>query len=176
MPRQVGLTSETSNENPSNTLLNFIIKNEILPLIGGDGTDGGVKIDTYAEFLKSLLGGKECLKWEIDNSIDKTCCDQFAEDIASGGGVTNTLAQAACQAGVPILEEQLNKLLDDLDIDSGDGFTLATDETGCQCYDHDANLTIDTWGALDKPCTWITKLAIGGGASIDNKFWGSEQQ
>ncbi|MFT7621904.1 MAG: hypothetical protein ACI9WU_001069 [Myxococcota bacterium] len=169
------------DEHPLNikygALLNFIIKNEILPRIAGDGSEG-VKVDTYEEFVKSLLGGYDCLSWEIDPSVNVTCCEQFAADLTnSTTGLVGDIAKAACEAGVPVLSEQLEKLLIDLDVDSGgdgEGFTLQTSTGGCQCFDHDANQTIDTWGALDTPCHWDTQLGVGD--SIENDFWGAEQQ
>ncbi len=155
-------------------LLNYIIKNEILPRIAGDGSEG-VKVDTYDEFVKSLLGGYECLTWEIDPSVDQTCCGQFGANIESGTtGLVGDIAKAACEAGVPVLAEELEKQLTNLDVSSEDGgFTLKT-KVGCQTYDHDANQSIDTWGSLEVPCHWDTKLGIGD--PIDNDFWATEQQ
>ena len=155
-------------------LLDYIIQKQLLPLITGDGSSG-VKVDTYEEFLKTLLGGAECLTWEIDPSVDKTCCEQFAADLAgSTTSLTADIAEAACSAGIPVVSEQLSKLLTDLDVDTDEGgFTLET-SVGCQCYDHDSNQSIDTWGALDKPCHWSTKLSVGD--PIENDFWATEQQ
>ena len=158
-------------------LLLYIIEKEILPRIAGDGSDG-VKIDTIGKFVKSLMGGSECLKWEIDPSIDQTCCGQFAESISgsSTGGLTSDIAKAACVAGVPLLEGALKDLLLDLDVGTGDSFTLAT-KAACSCFDHDANMSIDAWGSLDKPCIWDTTIKFGDTeVKVDNTFQGIEQQ
>ena len=152
-------------------LAKWIIEKEILPRIAGDGSDGNPKVDSFEKLIKSLLGGKACLK--LDD-----CCEKFAASISGGttGGFTSDLAKAACDALVPLAVGQLEKYLDGLDADSGENFTIATKDA-CKCFDLDANMTIDTWGSKTAPCHWDTTLKIGGyDTKIENDFWAVEQQ
>ena len=164
-------------------LLLYVIEKQLLPLIAGDGSDGNPKIDSFEEYLKILLGGKECLKWEIDPDVDKTCCQAFAENLtnsSTGSGLAYDVAKLACDAGLPLASDQLKSLLLGLVADSGDAFTIGTVASGCECYDHDANMTIDAWGSLDTPCKWNTTISFGDTpedkVKIDNDFWAVEKQ
>jgi hypothetical protein len=157
-------------------LLLYIIEKELLPLIVGDAN--GIKVDNLEAFLKTLLGGKECLSWEINPNIDKTCCGEFAVQVGgtTTGSVTESLLKAVCTAGIPLLTSELTGLLTDLDLDTTDNFTLETAEA-CDCFDADANMSIDAWGSLESPCLWTMSLTVDGGTNtIDNHFRAVEQQ
>jgi len=152
-------------------LLNYLIKNELLPRIAGDGSDGLPKVDTYEELLKSLLAGKQCLVDEADPTKDLTCCIAFADSISgSTTGVTNEVTKAACEVAVPLVAQELENLLLGLDAETGEAFTLST-KTPCSCFDIDDNMTIDNWGKKDAPCQWKTELTISGSQlTVDNAF------
>ncbi len=156
-------------------LLLYIIENELLPRLGGDGTDGLPKVDSIEEYLKVLVGGKECLKTEFEGT--QTCCEAFADSITSGGtGITTDIAKLGCNAAVPLLDQELTKVFTNLDVDTGNAFQLSTDK--CQCYDNDSNMTVDAWGKGEiEPCHWDTTITIGGAdVDVQNDFWGVEQQ
>ena len=152
-------------------LLNYLIKNELLPRIAGDGSDGFPKIDTYEEFLKSLLAGKQCLVNENDPTKDETCCDAFAEALTNGNtGITSDVTKTACVVALPLVAQELEQLLLGLDAETGDAFTLSTKEP-CMCFDVDDNMTIDNWGKNDAPCQWKTDITIGSSqVTVDNEF------
>ena len=155
-------------------LANYILQKEVLPLIFGDGKDGGFKIDSYEEMLKVLLGGSDCLQIEQDSGGDTNCCDLFATSLAGGAGIGEDIAKAACNAGLPLLSENLENVLVSLDVDSANFFTLETKEP-CQAFDNDADLTIDTWGKSSAPCHWNTTFGMST-VKVENDFWAVEQQ
>lgn len=157
-------------------LLLYIVEKEVLPLLAGVSPDSP-KVDSIEEYLKVLVGGKECLKLEFDPSANTTCCDLFAENITNGGtGFTSDIAKAACDVAIPLAEQELTKFFTDLDLDTGNGFRLAT-QAACQCYDLDANLTIDAWGKSELPCVWDTTIQIGSSdIDVTNEFTAIEPE
>ncbi|MEC8023129.1 MAG: hypothetical protein VX223_04295, partial [Myxococcota bacterium] len=152
-------------------LLNYLIKNELLPRIAGDGSDGFPKVDTYEELLKSLLAGKQCLVVENDPTKDETCCDSFADSLSGQTeGLTNDVAKTTCDVALPLVAQELEKRLIGLDADTGEAFTLST-KAPCMCFDIDDNMTIDNWGKNDVPCQWKTDVTLGGSQiTVDNAF------
>ena len=160
-------------------LISYILQKQILPLIAGDGSDGYPKIDSFEEYIKMLLGGKECLLWEIDPEVPDTCCTEFAKNITNSvtqDGFSYDLVKIACEAGLPLAVDQLTNLLEGLTLESESNFTIGTAEA-CQCFDHDANMTIDAWGESKTPCKWDTVIKFGDTeVKIDNDFWAIEKQ
>jgi hypothetical protein len=152
-------------------LLNYLIKNELLPRIAGDGSDGLPKIDTYEELLKTLLAGKQCLVDETDPTKDQTCCTAFADSLSnSTTGLTNDVAKAACEVALPLVAQELEQLLLGLDADTSEAFIIST-KAPCMCFDIDDNMTIDNWGKKEAPCQWKTDVTIGSSqVTVDNAF------
>lgn len=159
------------------SLLLYLIEKQLLPIIGGDGSDGTPKVDSFEEYIKSLIAGKECLVEEQVNGTQDACCEAFAVDISGGStGIGYSVAFQGCKLALPLAQQELSKLLTGLDLDTGEAFTLAT-KMSCQCFDADANLTIDAWGSQENPCVWDTQLNFGSTTvNIDNVFWAVEQQ
>ena len=160
-------------------LILYLVEQIILPRLAGDGSDGKPGVYSVEDFVKSLVGGKECL-------ILNDCCVNFAESVTNSvSGLTHDLAKAGCDAllssdGVTpsLLEAQIQKLAGDLDLGTGGALTFAT-QTPCPCEDKLGNdLKIDTWGSKGAgACHWATVVTVGGGSTnIENDFWGVEEE
>ncbi|HIN86237.1 MAG TPA: hypothetical protein EYN06_07130 [Myxococcales bacterium] len=150
-------------------LMFYIIEKEILPRIAGDGSDGLPKVDSFEKFIKSLMGGKECL-------FDNSCCEEFAKNVSGSatGAFTAGLAKTACELLSEIGSQALEGFLSDLDTDTGDAFTIGT-LLPCQCFDHNANMAIDAWGSKPEPCHWNATIKVPGYETpVANKFWAIE--
>ncbi len=153
------------------SLLDYILQNVLLPLLAGDGSDGGPVINSYELLLQSLVGGKDCLK----PGSPKTCCEIFSDKIIGGGaGIGSSLIISACDAfivlGANTVSDQLNKL----GLDTAKAFQIGT-MTPCKMIDPDQNLIIDGFGSPGKPCLWDVRLEIfGGKTTIESQFWGAK--
>lgn len=165
-------------------LINYIIKNVLIPRLAGDGSDGYPRVDTYEELLKVLLAGKECLLDETTGG--PACCQTFAEDLVSQvGDIAVTVVRSACDALIPVGSAYFESLLVDLDFDTGDpnaanAFVIGTaDGSPCTLVDANDDLYVDALGTATAPCRWdaVLRLNIGGGTEIhvDGTFTGSRQ-
>lgn len=167
-------------------LLNYIIKNVVIPRLAGDGEDGLPRVDTYEELIKSLLAGRQCLQDEVDGG--DTCCYTFAQSLVSdpaAAELTVNLVETACDAlidqGVDLLEAQLLGLdFETGDPDADNAFVIGTpDGMPCVLYDANDDLLIDALGRAGAPCQWevTLRLNIGDGldTTIDGTFTGSRQ-
>ncbi|MFT5432462.1 MAG: hypothetical protein ACI9OJ_003161 [Myxococcota bacterium] len=159
------------------SLLLYLIEKQLLPLIGGDGSEpNSVKVDSFEEYLKSLVGSDECLVDEQLNGVADACCNEFAASIGGSTTVGTSVALQGCKLSIPLASQEIGKLLTGLDLETGDAFTLAT-KSPCLCADPNNDLTIDAWGTQALPCVWDTELNVGGTTVLfDNEFWAVEAQ
>ncbi|MFT5431880.1 MAG: hypothetical protein ACI9OJ_002578, partial [Myxococcota bacterium] len=90
------------------SLLLYLIEKQLLPIIGGDGTKPDtVKIDSFEEYLKSLIAGQSCLVDEQKNGVANACCEQFAEEISgSTTGIGNSVALQGCKLAIPLAQQE----------------------------------------------------------------------
>ncbi len=137
-------------------LMNYLIQKELLPLIAGDGSDGGPVIDSYEKFIKSLIAGKECLFLD-------TCCADFAASVLdqTGDVVSETLIIGACEALVEYGSAYLENLLLGLDANTENTFVIGTPSGDpCRIYDDNDDLVIDTLGKQTEPCRWDALIRL----------------
>jgi hypothetical protein len=151
--------------------LNFMIQKVVLPMVAGDGSDGLPVVDSYEKFIMSLLGGKECL-------IQYNCCDVFAEGLTDPGSWMYPVISAGCDALIPMGAAYLEGFLMDLDVNTGDTFTLATKEgVPCKLYDDNQDHIIDSMGKQQPNlrCLWDVKLNVGGtDVFFESDFYGTK--
>jgi hypothetical protein len=153
------------------SLLDYILQNVLLPLLAGDGSDGGPVINSYELLLQSLVGGKDCLK----PGAPKTCCETFADSIIGGGASIGTsLIVSACDAFIVLGATTVSDQLNNLGLNTANAFQIGT-MTPCKMTDPDQNLIIDGFGSPGKPCLWDVQLQVfGSKTSIESFFWASK--
>ncbi len=155
--------------------INFVIEKMVLPEIAGDGSDGLPVVDSYDKFIKSLLGGKECLIYD-------NCCSLFVQSIVdqTSPAIQGTLT-AGCNALITLGVTYFQTWLVSLDASSGDGLNLYTAEDNpCTLYDKNNDHIIDGMGRKEPVtdrCIWKTRLMLLGMPVIfDAEFWGNRVQ
>lgn len=119
-------------------------------------------------------GGAGCLAAELDPGSQVRCCGQFADALVATDGLHADITEAVCEVATALLGVQLEDLLESLDTVNSSSLTLATSQP-CQCYDNDADMTVDRWGAPAAPCTWTTTSGVSGDP-VDSELWGTKQQ
>ncbi|MCB9727299.1 MAG: hypothetical protein H6744_00635 [Deltaproteobacteria bacterium] len=152
------------------SLLDYILQNVLLPLLAGDGSDGGPVINSYELLLKSLVGGKDCLK----PGFPKTCCEAFSDSVIGGGAnIGKTLIVSACDAFIQLGATTISDQLNNLGTDTGGAFQIGT-MMPCKMIDPDQNLVIDGFGSPGQPCLWDVRLKVfGASTTIESMFWGA---
>ena len=156
-------------------LLNAILQKVVLPLVFGDGSDGGPVIDTYEELIMSLVGGKECLDPQWQNENGKDCCDQFADSVVGeGGNIAGDVLANMCDILIPTGAAYLEVTLTGLDTDTGDNLTMETPaEIPCVATDTEGDMQIDALGSVAEPCKWEMKVnLLNAETSVDAEWWG----
>lgn len=147
--------------------LNFVLEKLVLPAFGGEG------VDSYDEFIMSLLGGKECV-------ADDNCCETFAAKLSGEGGIGYDIVVGACNSLIPMVAGYLRNMLANLSTGSGEYIKLQTptDKPCLLKFDFD-NYRLDKLGSgadLDNRCHWTTKLTVGGkDVTFDASFFGVRQ-
>jgi len=135
----------------------------LLPIFTGEDV-----IDTYEELLGFLIGGGvECLT----PSTGLDCCGVFSDGTI--GNKNNTLdsgtenaVNAACNAIVTAGPSFLRSTLVNLDLNTGDVFTIGT-KAPCTLSDFNNDMIVDGIGSQSTPCQWDVTLDFGGGSSTN---------
>lgn len=150
-------------------LINYILQKVVLPLIAGDGSDGGPVVDSYYKLFGMLLGGKDCL---VPGQMG--CCAKFANDIAASGGQTFVdIVESACDALVGLGADLIEQQLMSLDLSTGDVFQIGTAEA-CRFHDANNDRIVDAFGAEQDPGYWDVKLGLlGAQTSMSGWFYGT---
>jgi len=176
----------TIDQHPLNlrygALLSFFAERLLIPLII-HGTDTSTwVVDRYEELLGYLLGGgSECLTAstsdatncpDIGEDVD-CCCAKFADSI---GQATSAVARA-CDVIVGTAPSFLRNTLENLDVESGDAFSIGTLEA-CRMNDTNDDLIIDGFGTIANPCKWNVVLKFGANTTvtIDSKFFATRAE
>lgn len=164
-------------------LLSFFAEKLLVPLIiHGTDTSEWV-VDSYDELLGYLVGsGSACLTAQPgtaacpNSSADHDCCcRKFADGVGNANstvdGGTEGAVSAACDVIVGTAPTFLRNALTNLDLDTGDGFTLGTKQA-CKMFDTNNDLTIDGFGTPGTPCLWNVVIKFGESTqvTIDSKF------
>ncbi len=153
-------------------LVNYLLKNEILPrLAGGIPPDGLPIVDDYAKLIKMLLAGRQCLLDEVTGG--PTCCYQFVDRVMGEiSFIDPGFLAAACDALVSFGALYLESLLIEI---QGDFFQIGTpDDVPCVMYDNNNNMQVDALGRADAPCSWLLEVPfVGNSTFIDATFTGT---
>jgi hypothetical protein len=142
-------------------LLNFIFEKIVIPAVMNDPN-----VDTWTEFLQTLLGGQGCIQ-------TANCCENLASGIdPTFQGVATSLCENLTTLGGVYITAQLMGL----DAESGESFTLETKDP-CPIYDTDQDIKIDSLGKEGDVCTWNANLSVGGtDVLFDIDFFGLRQE
>ena len=142
-------------------LLNFIFEKVVIPAVMSDPD-----VDTWAEFLQTLLGGQGCIQ-------TANCCENLAADIdPTFQGVAISLCDNLTNLGGVYLTAQLVGL----DAESGESFTMATKEP-CPIFDTNKDIKIDSLGKEGEMCIWDAKLSLSAvDTAFDVDFFGLRQE
>jgi hypothetical protein len=142
-------------------LLNFIFEKIVIPAVLNDPD-----VNTWTEFLQTLLGGPGCIK-------DASCCSNLASglDPAWQGVATNL-----CDSLTTLGGTYITAMLLGLDADTGGAFMMSTKDP-CPIYDTDFDIEIDSLGKEGAMCIWDAEVHLGGvDAYMDVDFFGLRQQ
>lgn len=144
-------------------LINYFMEKFLLPIFTGQEV-----IDTYEELLGFLIGGGvECLT----PSTGLDCCGTFSDGtIGNDSGTldsgTENAVNAACNAIATAGPSFLRSTLTNLDLNTGDVFTLGT-KVPCTLSDFNNDMIVDGVGSQSTPCQWDVTLDFGGGSSTN---------
>jgi hypothetical protein len=138
-------------------LLNFILEKLVIPAVLNDPN-----VDTWTEFLQTLLGGQGCIQ-------TVSCCTNLGAGLdPAWQGVATNLCDSLTTLGGAYLTAQLM----DLDASSGESFMLQTKEP-CPIYDTNQDIKIDSLGKEGAVCVWDAAVTVGGvDAFFDIDFFG----
>jgi hypothetical protein len=162
----------TIDDHPINlkygALLNHVIEKMLLPMMTGWEPGKAYKVDSYEELFQYLLAGDECLT----PGFPKSCCAVFAEDVAAqAGNLAQGLLESTCDLLTDMGAAYIRNALLDLDIDTGDGFTIGTAQP-CIFYDANEDMVVDGFGTAADMCTWKASIDFGfAQTAIEGKFF-----
>ncbi|GEM_PF-1174134 len=155
--------------------LTMCIEKMVLPLVAGDGSQGLPVVDSYAEFVKVVMGGGACL-------VADNCCEAFVDAVVTKTDpALEPMLSAGCTALLQLAPAYFEYLLAGMDPSSGDGPVLATAEgKPCQLHDTNGDHVVDHFGLAEpasERCTWIVTLNVAGQlVSFETQFWGVRVQ
>lgn len=144
-------------------LIDFIMQRRVLPLLFGDGTDSDAlcggngfetlpPVDNYHSAISVLFGDQCCLYFN-------DCCEFFASKISEQGGVSNGIAQIACEgilsAGAQWLRGEIIGLAGSLEIGT-------PADAPCQAIDETGDRRVDRLGSAGARCPWDAGFDVRG--------------
>ncbi len=127
-------------------LLNFLLEKVVIPAVMSDPN-----VDTWEDFLGTLLGGQGC-------AVQGICCQNLGAQVEP---VWQSTAESLCTTITTLAGTAIRGQLMGLDADSGESFVIGTKEP-CHLFDVNQDQWIDQFGTEGTMCIWDASIDFNG--------------